>query len=80
MNKGILAILHALLATSISYGLMFIEVIQNPFWLVVTLGVSWFIWLPFLVKDKQWASLISSAVLVSPCSILVYKLLGIVYG
>jgi len=80
MTKGLIATIHALGVTLLSYGLMYVEVAENPFWVVVFLGITWFAWVPMLLKQNRWFSLITSLILISPSTILVYKLLGVAYG
>jgi len=80
MTKGLIVPIHALSVTLLSYGLMYVEIFENPFWLVLFLGITWFIWVPMLIKQNRWFSLIIGLVLISPSTILIYKLLRIAYG
>lgn len=82
MNKGILAVTHSLLATLLSFGLLYLDPFpgEASFWLVVILVVSWFLWLPLLLSQKTWLSAAVGMTLIAPAALLACKLLAIAYG
>jgi 4-hydroxybenzoate polyprenyltransferase len=76
----IASILHALFASTITLTLLTTELISNPFWLVVILCLTWFLWLPYLVKKRRLATACIGFFLLVPSFIVTFNLLGIAYG
>ena len=76
---NVFSILHALVATLATITLLNVEIINQPFWLVVILTLSWVVWIPLMIRTKQWLLIFCGSVVVSPAVVVAVNLMLIAY-